>query len=113
MILVDMIGDANLDIDRDAQSTPWLTDLVFNAAHRLGYTREFPDVKFAPGDDHIPFINAGVAAVDLLDLDYGPDNSYWHTAQDTVDHCSPLSLTIVGRVVVAALADLDKSPHTK
>lgn len=113
MILVDMIGDANLDIDRNKESTPWLTDLVFDAAHRLGYTREFLDVTAPAGDDHIPFINAGVAAVDLIDFDYGPNNSYWHTAQDTVDHCSPQSLTIVGRVVLAALADLDKSPHTK
>ncbi len=113
MILVDMIGDAQLDINRNAESTPWLTDLVYNAAHQLGYTREFPDVKVPELDDHIPFINAGVAAVNLLDLDYGPDNSYWHTAQDTVNHCSPQSLTIVGRVVLAALADLDKSPHTK
>lgn len=113
MILVDMIGDAHLDIRREPASTPWLTDLVFNAAHRLGYSREFLDSPFAAGDDHIPFVNAGVAAVDLIDLDYGPDNSYWHTKKDTVDHCSPLSLTIVGRVVLAALAELDKSPHTK
>lgn len=113
MILVDMIGDANLDIYREAGSTKWLTDLVFNAAHRLGYRREFPDSPIGVGDDHIPFVNAGVAATDLIDFDYGPNNSYWHTEQDTVDHCSPLSLTIVGRTVVAALADLDKSPHVK
>ena len=59
----------------------------------------------------MPFINAGVSAVDLIDFDYGPDNSYWHTAQDTLDHCSPLSLTIVGRVVAASLKELEKSPH--
>ena len=64
-------------------------------------------------DDHIPFVNAGVAAVDLIDFDYGPQNSYWHTDQDTVEHCSPLSLTIVGRVVLATLAELDTSPHVK
>jgi glutaminyl-peptide cyclotransferase len=113
MILVDMIGDANLDIPRDAESTPWLTDMVFTAAHRLGYTKEFLDSQGAATDDHIPFVNAGVAAVDLIDFDYGPNNSYWHTAKDTVDHCSPQSLTIVGRVVLATLADLDKSPHAK
>jgi Zn-dependent M28 family amino/carboxypeptidase len=64
-------------------------------------------------DDHIPFVEAGVAAVDLLDLNYGPDNSYWHTEKDTLEHCSPLSLTIVGRVVLATLADLEKPPHAK
>ncbi len=113
MILVDMIGDANLDIQRDAESTPWLTELVFTAAHRLGYKKEFLDSQGAASDDHIPFVNAGVAAVDLIDFDYGPNNSYWHTEKDTVDHCSPLSLTIVGRVVLAALDDLEKSPHVK
>jgi glutaminyl-peptide cyclotransferase len=113
MILVDMIGDADLDIQRDAESTPWLTDMVFTAAHRLGYTKEFLDSQGAATDDHIPFVNAGVAAVDLIDFDYGPNNGYWHTAKDTVDHCSPLSLTIVGRVVLATLADLETSPHAK
>ncbi len=113
MILVDMIGDAQLDIHRNEESTPWLTDLVFTAAHRLGYTKQFLDSPSSAGDDHIPFINAGVPAVDLIDFDYGPDNSYWHTEKDTVDHCSPLSLTIVGRVVLATLADLEKSPHVR
>jgi Zn-dependent M28 family amino/carboxypeptidase len=113
MILVDMIGDAHLDIRRDAASTPWLTGLVFNAAHRLGYEKQFLDSRTAIDDDHMPFINAGVAAVDVIDFDYGPDNSYWHTAKDTVDHCSPISLTIVGRVVMATLDDLDKSANRK
>jgi Zn-dependent M28 family amino/carboxypeptidase len=85
--------------------------MVFIAAHRLGYKKEFLDSKFGAGDDHIPFVNAGVAAVDLIDFD--PDDGYWHTAKDTVDHCSPLSLTIVGRVVLATLADLEKSPHAR
>ena len=111
MILVDMIGDSHLEIHREASSTPWLTDLVFAAAHRLGYTRQFLDSESGAGDDHIPFINAGVPAIDLIDFD--PDDGYWHTAKDTVDHCSPLSLTIVGRVVLAALTDLDRSPHAK
>jgi Zn-dependent M28 family amino/carboxypeptidase len=106
MILVDMIGDANLDIHREANSTPWLTDTVFAAAHRLGYAKYFLDSPITVDDDHIPFVNAGVAAVDLIDFNYGPNNSYWHTDKDTVEHCSPLSLTIVGRVVLATLADL-------
>jgi Zn-dependent M28 family amino/carboxypeptidase len=113
MILVDMIGDANLDIHRESNSTPWLTDIVFNAAHRLGYTKEFLDSPITIGDDHIPFLNAGVAAVDLIDYNYGPGNSYWHTDKDTVEHCSPRSLTIVGRVVLASLVDIDQSPRVK
>jgi Zn-dependent M28 family amino/carboxypeptidase len=111
MILVDMIGDSHLAIDREANSTPWLTDTVFSAAHRLGYSKYFLDNPTAVEDDHIPFVNAGVPAVDLIDFD--PNDGYWHTARDTVDHCSPLSLTIVGRVVLATLADLEKSSATK
>ncbi len=113
LILVDMIGDARLDIHREFNSTPELMDLVFKAAHRLGYARYFPGEQRAIEDDHVPFVNAGVSAVDLIDLDYGPNNSYWHTAKDTVDHCSSLSLTIVGRVVLATLDELEKTPHLK
>jgi glutaminyl-peptide cyclotransferase len=113
MILVDMIGDAKLAIPRDENSTRWLNDLVFGAAKNLGYSRYFPKGPQAIDDDHIPFVNAGVSAVDLIDLNYGPGNSYWHSDQDTVEHCSPTSLTIVGRVVLASLADLAKLPHLK
>ena len=111
LILVDMIGDAQLRIPREKNSTPWLTDLVFNVARGLGYGRYFVNSQDTADDDHMPFINAGVSAVDLIDFDYGPNNSYWHSAQDTIDHCSPQSLTIVGRVVTATLIELEKSPH--
>jgi Zn-dependent M28 family amino/carboxypeptidase len=111
LILVDMIADAHLRIPREDRSTPWLTDLVFDVAQRLGYGKYFVNSQEAVDDDHMPFINAGVSAVDLIDLDYGPNRSYWHTAQDTLDHCSPVSLTIVGRVVTATLDELEKSPH--
>ena len=109
MIVVDMVADAKLNIHRDFNSTAWLSDMVFAAARRLGYEPYFRDESRAYDDDHMPFVQAGVAAVDLLDLDYGPGNSYWHTAQDTIDKCSPTSLTIVGRVVLATLEDLEKS----
>ncbi|MGD0009654.1 MAG: M28 family peptidase [Terriglobia bacterium] len=111
LILVDMIGDAQLRIPRESGSTPWLSDLLFNVAQRLGYGRYFVDSQNAVDDDHMPFINAGVSAVDLIDFDYGPNNSYWHSAKDTLDHCSPQSLTIVGRVVTATLIELEKSPR--
>jgi len=111
MILVDMIGDAHLLIHRELNSTEWLNDTVFAAARRLGYAKYFLDSPTSVGDDHISFVNAGVAAVDLID--FNPDDGYWHTAKDTIDHCSPLSLTIVGRVVTATLADIEKSPHMR
>jgi Zn-dependent M28 family amino/carboxypeptidase len=116
MILVDMIGDSNLTIYRDGNSTAWLTDLIFSTAHGLGYGRVFRDEKQGYDDDHMPFVNAGVAAVDLLG-NVGPStpsNSfgiYWHTAQDTPEHCSAQSLAKVGRVVLASLEALARSPH--
>lgn len=114
MILVDMIGDKNLDIRRDDNSTGWLNDLLFKTADRLGYARYFPrDQSLAVGDDHTPFIEAGVSAVDIIDFDYGPNESYWHTAEDTLNHCSPESLEIVGRVVSEMLGDLEHSSHVR
>jgi Zn-dependent M28 family amino/carboxypeptidase len=111
LILVDMIAGAPLRIPREDRSTPWLTDLVFAVAQRLGYSKYFVNRQEAVDDDHMPFIDAGVSAVDLIDLDYGPNRSYWHSAQDTLEHCSPQSLAIVGRVVTATLIELEKSSH--
>ncbi len=115
MILVDMVGDTKLDIHPEDNSTPWLADVVFQTARQLGYDKYFPSSHVGPiTDDHMPFVNAGVSSVDIIDLDYGPEHHrYWHTADDTVEHCSPLSLTIVGRVVVATLGALEKSPRLK
>jgi Zn-dependent M28 family amino/carboxypeptidase len=107
LILVDMIADAHLDIHREAHSTPWLNDIVFSAAQRLGYRRYFLNSPRAIEDDHIPFVELGVSAVDIIDLDYGPFNLYWHTPYDTVDKCRPASLAIVARVVLATLAALE------
>ena len=109
MIVVDMVGDTQLKIHREGYSTPWLMDKVLDAAGRLGYGRYFDDSPRHYIDDHVPFVNAGVAAVDIIDFDYGPGNRYWHTAEDTIDKCNPASLTIVGRVVVATLEDLETS----
>jgi Zn-dependent M28 family amino/carboxypeptidase len=111
MILVDMIADAHLDIRRDQASTRWLNKLIFQEAEKLGYSKYFLKQTIVMDDDHIPFVNAGVSAVDLIDFDYGPENSYWHTAKDTPIHCSPSSLTIVGRVVRATLDKLENFPH--
>jgi len=113
LILVDMIGAPQLHIPREEGSTPWLNDLVFSLAQHLGYGKVFAGSQGSIADDHVPFVDAGVAAVDLIDFDYGPNNSYWHTAKDTVEHCSPQSLAIVGRVVSAALDELDKVPAKK
>jgi Zn-dependent M28 family amino/carboxypeptidase len=107
MILVDMIADRHLDVLRESNSTPWLSDLVFNNARELGYAGSFGGGRFPVEDDHLPFLRKGVPAVDIIDLT--PFRSYHHTAQDTINKCSPESLTVIGRVVLATLARLERS----
>ncbi len=103
LILLDMIGDRGLNLRRDTNSTPWLTDIVWAAAKRLGHGAHFLDEPFPVEDDHIPFLKAGVPSVDLIDLDYAD----WHQAGDTLDKVSARSLQIVGDVVLAALPDIE------
>jgi glutaminyl-peptide cyclotransferase len=102
MILVDMIGDRDLRIQRDPNSTPWLTDIIWSTARRLT-RREFVDDELAIEDDHLPFIKAGVPAVDIIDLDYPA----WHTEDDTIDKVSAESLKAVGDVLLAALPEIE------
>jgi Zn-dependent M28 family amino/carboxypeptidase len=104
LILLDMIGDRNLLIRRDAVSTRWLVDIVWNAAARIGHRAVFLDEETSIDDDHVPFVSAGVPAVDIIDLDYPA----WHTADDTLDNVSARSLQIVGDVVLAALPDIEQ-----
>lgn len=95
-LLADMIGDKDLNIDRDSNSTPWLLDLVGQAASNLYYQSHFYSRDNTVDDDHIPFVQRGVPCADVIDIDYGPNNSYHHTTQDTIDKLSSKSLTIVG-----------------
>ncbi len=83
-ILVDMIGDAELDILKDTNSTPWLSDLVYQAASDLGYQSHFYQFSNGIDDDHMPFARVGIPVVDLIDFTYGYNNVFWHTPQDTV-----------------------------
>ena len=108
LILVDMIGDKNLAIPKESQSTEWLTTTIWNTAKSLGYTREFPTTEQTISDDHIPFLNARIPAVDLIDFDYGPGHSYWHQAGDTLDKTSGQSLKIVGDTVYFSLNEIDR-----
>ena len=101
MILVDMIGDSDLRILRESNSTPWLTQLVWRTASRLGRP-EFVNQTTAIEDDHLEFLAAGVPSVDIIDLDYPA----WHRADDTMDKLSAKSLQAVGDVVLAALKEI-------
>ncbi len=104
VLVVDMIGDRDLGIRRDAYSTDWLTDIVWTAAARRGFGAHFlPDV-LAVEDDHAPFLRAGVPAALLIDFDYPP----WHTAGDTLDKVSARSLEIVGGVLLEALPAIEE-----
>ena len=107
-LLADMIGDADLNIDRDLNSTPWLEDTVFEAATRMGYQSHFFGRKNQVTDDHLPFMQKGVPSADLIDFDYGYNNVFWHTPQDTADKLSPKSLEITGVVILETIRILDK-----
>ncbi len=102
-ILTDMIGDKDLDIQRESNSTGWLVDLVRQSAHKFGYDRYFFQTEEPVEDDHLPFVKRGVPSIDIIDLDYGPNNSYHHTAQDTLDKVSAKSLTIDGDVILETI----------
>jgi glutaminyl-peptide cyclotransferase len=99
-ILEDMIGDVDLNIEHDAYSTPWLEDLIFKAATQLGYQSHFFARTMGVTDDHIPFVQRGVPSADLIDFDYGYNDVFHHTIDDTVDKLSPNSLKIVGTVTL-------------
>jgi glutaminyl-peptide cyclotransferase len=102
-LLADMIGDADLNVDRDSDSTPWLEDLVYKAASNLGYQSHFFARTIPVEDDHLPFVQLGVPCADLIDLDYGYANVFHHTPQDTLDKLSPKSIEIVGNVILETI----------
>lgn len=100
-VIVDMVGDSDLNIYREESSTPSLLDEIWGVANQLGYENSFIDTtKYNILDDHLPFINADIPAVDLIDIDY----PYWHTSSDTIDHVSAGSLKIIGDVLAQWLA---------
>lgn len=111
-LLADMIGDKDLDILRETDSTGWLVDLVKQAATREGDQKYFFRTEGAEEDDHQPFLQRGVPSIDIIDTDYGPHDAahpdgYHHTPEDTLDKISARSLTIDGDVVLEAIRLLD------
>lgn len=103
LVLLDMIGDKDLMLRREAASTRWLVDVIWSTAAQLGHGGVFSNEVLPVEDDHLPFLAAGVPAVDIIDLDYPA----WHTAQDTLDNVSARSLQIVGDVVLASLPAIE------
>jgi glutaminyl-peptide cyclotransferase len=108
VVLLDMVSGRDPQFRPEGNSTPWLRDIVFSSADRLGYRGAFPTGGALPvEDDHLPFLAAGVPAVDIID--FAPFlRGYHHTAEDTIDRCSPDTLAMVGRVVLATLGELER-----
>jgi hypothetical protein len=103
LLLVDMIGDRDLDIRRDTNSTPWLTNVIWETARRQNLDDYFISDSTRIEDDHLPFLAAGIPSVDIIDLDY----EAWHTAKDSLDAVSARSLQVVGDVVLGALPHIE------
>lgn len=99
-LLLDMVGDKELNIVRDTNSSPQLTELVQKAASNLGVQSHFLRRTTTVLDDHLPFAKLGVPVIDLIDFEYGYANAFWHTQHDTTDKVSANSLQIVGDVVL-------------
>ena len=93
VVIVDMVGDRDLNILQERQSSRRLTDEIWKTAADLGFSQFFlPQTKYSIDDDHVPFLEAGIPAIDIIDIEY----RYWHTSYDTVDKVSARSLSIVG-----------------
>lgn len=115
-IVADMIGDKDLNIDHDDQSTPWLEDLLAQAAKNTGHSSYiFKNNLEGLGDDHIPFKQRGVPVLDLIDIDYGPHtqqlpDGYHHTVYDTIDKISPKSLQVSADLILELMRLINLRP---
>lgn len=109
VIIVDMIGDRNLQLIRETLSTPWLVQMLRDQGESLGFSQLFQGDRAMIEDDHLPFLNIGIPAAVMIDLKYGPgwrSNSYWHTDRDTLDKISPKSIETIAQVVLGAVSEI-------
>jgi glutaminyl-peptide cyclotransferase len=106
LINVDMTGDRNLHLVWDTNSAASVRKVVWDVADSLGYSAAFPRQGGAIADDHMPFLSAGVRAVDLIDFD--SQSTFWHTPQDTMDKLDPHSFDVIGAVVMKSLGELEQ-----
>ena len=103
-VVLDLVGDKDLQLTYDTSSDPRLLAIFFLAAQRVGLGQHVGAPAREMRDDHLSFLNAGIPAVDLIDFEY----EHWHKAGDTLDKCSRESLDAIGRIVLAGLPDLEK-----
>jgi len=107
LLLAVMLGDADLNIEQDANSSPRLQAIAYAAAMHYGYQSHLFGRQSAIEDDHLPFSKIGIPVMDFIDLDYGYNNSFHHTVEDTIDKLSPKSLEIAGYTMLGTLAVLN------
>ena len=108
LLLADMIGDRDLNVQRVTTATPSTEDLVYEAAKKTGNASHFFKTDAAEEDDHLPFVQRGVPSADVIDADYGPHDAehsdgWHHTPEDTLDKISAKSLTISGEVFLETI----------
>jgi hypothetical protein len=108
LILLDMVGDRDLKLFRETNSDRRLQTIFFAAARAQGLGKHVDGTAEEISDDHLRFREIGIPSLDLIDFDYGPQNAYWHTPEDTLEHCSKESLAAAGRIVLAGLPGLEK-----
>jgi Zn-dependent M28 family amino/carboxypeptidase len=109
MILLDMVGDSDLSMTWETNSTSWLRKIVWANARKMRFGEYFTSQTRKISDDHIPFLNYGIPSLNIIDFYYGPDsltNEYWHTPEDTLDKVSLTSLKIIGDVVLESLPQI-------
>lgn len=104
VIIVDMVGDRDLNLYIENNSNPALTNEIWQQASELGYSQFIPQPKHTILDDHIPFLKAGIPSIDIIDFDY----PFWHTSEDTLDKISAESLDAVGSTILMWLINQDK-----
>jgi glutaminyl-peptide cyclotransferase len=114
LFLLDMIGDKDLNVARETNSSRWLQDFISQAANQLGYGRYFFQYQTGITDDHASFIHAGIPSVDVVDAEYGRMGpgfdgmgEFHHTNADTMDKVSQYSLEIVGRTILLTVELID------
>jgi len=112
-VLLDLVGDRDLKFLQETYSDRRLNELFGKAAEGVGLGAYLKGARQEAKDDHLSFMAVGIPSIDLIDFDYGPDNSYWHTPQDTIDKCSAESLGVTGRIVLAALPEIERSFRRK
>jgi glutaminyl-peptide cyclotransferase len=110
MVLLDMVGDADLHINIPANSSPGLVRETLKAAHAVGY-RDYVSVsrRSIIIDDHVPFLQIGIPAIDLIDFKFGSKpglNDLWHTPEDTLENIRAESLEISGRIALQLVKQL-------